>query len=310
MRNMSSKTVLVFLAFCFQQLLFAQEEKVDKRVIDKSCNCINKIDPNLVVKAKSDSIRSCITTASVSIQIMDDMMGKLKKQAVEGSKDSVSLIVANKDIDLIQEKLLEECPFLRELLMTDNEKLKNSVSKNSKAMEFHRQGSKYFNAGKYEDAVKEFKKALKIDPKFAFAWDDLGLSYRKLENYSEAIKCYKKSLELDPKGRTPLMNMAVAYQLSNDNKSALSTYIRYIEINPKDAEGYYGISRIYRFEKEYEKGLENALKAVEIYDEMKSPYVQDAINVIREIVGDLKNEKKVAIFNAFAEKHGLQKIKE
>lgn len=307
---MNGKSLLLLLLLFLQQQTKAQEAKPDKRITDKACDCINKIDPNLLVNAKSDSIRSCISVASISVQIMDQMTGKLKKQAIEGSKDSASVIIADKDVDLIQEALLQECSYLRMLLMTDNEKLENSVSKNSKAMAFHKQGSAYFNEGKYESAIKEFKKALKIDPKFAFAWDDLGLSYRKLNDFNEAIKCYKKSLELDPKGRTPLMNMAVAFQMLNDNKSALRTYVKYIELNPNDPEGYYGIARIYRFEKEYENGLENAFKALEMYDELKSPYVQDAINVIREIVGDLKKEKKVNIYNQFAEKHGLEKIKE
>ena len=47
-----------------------------------------------------------------------------------------------------------------------------------------------------------------------------------------------------------------------------------------------------------------------MYEKIKSPYVQDAVNVIREVVKDLKEEKKISIFNTFAEKHGLEKIKE
>lgn len=286
------------------------QNKVDKRVIDDACSCVNKINVNLSFKAKNDSIHGCISMANVKVQILDDLTGKLKKQTIAGSKDSISVIIAEKDINLIQETLLKDCVFMRELLMTDNEKLKNSVTKDKKALDFHQKGSEYFNQEKYELAIVEFKKALKIDPNFAFAWDDLGLSYRKLNKYDEAIVCYKKSLELDPKGRTPLMNMAVAYQLSKDNKTAIKTYENYIKIHTEDPEGYYGIARIYRFEKEYEDALESAFKAVEMYEKIKSPYVQDAVNVIREVVKDLKEEKKISIFNTFAEKHGLEKIKE
>ena len=300
----------ILFAILFTSTVCSAQDKVDKRVVEEACGCVNKIDVNLVTKVKNDSIHNCITMANLKVQIMDDMTGKLKKQLLEGSKDSVSVIVTDKDIDLIQEALLKDCSFMRELLMTDNEKLENSVSKNTKALKFHRTGSEYFNAGKFDQAIEEFKKAVKTDPAFAFAWDDLGLSYRKLGKYDDAIKCYKKSLELDPKGRTPLMNMAVAYQLSNDNKIAIAIYKKYIEINPEDPEGFYGIARVYRFEKEYENALENALKAIEIYNKMKSPYVQDAINVIREVVRDLKTEKKVNIYNKFAEKYGLEKIKE
>lgn len=288
---------------------FAQN-KVDKRVIDDACACVNNVNVNLPTKAKNDSIHSCIVMANIKAQILDDMTGKLKKQALSGAKDSVSVITAEKDIDLIQETLLTDCPFMRELLMTDNQKSDKSISKNGKAFDFHQKGSQYFNEQKYELAVVEFKKAVKIDPTFAFAWDDLGLSYRRLNNYREAIKCYQKSIELDPVGKTPLMNMAVAYHLLKDNKNAITTYKKFIELHPEDAEGYYGIARIYNFEKEYENALENALKAVEAYEEINSPYVQDGINVMREIVSNLKKENKIKIFNDFAEKHGLKKIDE
>lgn len=303
---------LIVIAVIFASVgVKAQDKKVDRRVVDQSCDCINKINVNLPIKIKNDSIDSCISTANVSVQILDDLTGKLKKQPIEkGSKDSVSVIITDKDIEIIHEVLLKECTFLRELLMIDNEKLENSVSASKEAIDFHKAGSAYFNQEKFDLAIIEFKKALKKDPKFAFAWDDLGLSYRKLGKYKEAIECYNKSLNLDPKGRTPLMNMAVAYSLNKDNEKAIEIYKKYIEIHPEDPEGYYGIARIQRGEKQYNEALESALKAIQIYDSLKSPYVQDAVNVIREVVRDLKQEKKINIFNSFAEKHGLEKIKE
>jgi cytochrome c-type biogenesis protein CcmH/NrfG len=37
------------------------------------------------------------------------------------------------------------------------------------------------------------------DPEFAFAWDNLGISYRRLNNYDKAIDAYSKSIAIDPK---------------------------------------------------------------------------------------------------------------
>lgn len=305
------KIFLITLTILCFSLAFSQNKKPDQRVIDKSCDCINNLDPNIPVKQKNDSINSCILSSNIFIQTLDNLTGKSKKTAIkEGSKDSTSVIYAEKDLDLIQEVLLKDCPRLREFLMTDNEKLENSVTKNKEALAFHSKGSVFFNQEKYELAIKEFKRAVEIDPKFAFAWDDLGLSYRKLNKLDEAIKCYKKSLELDPKSRTPLMNMAVAYQLKNDKKEAIDIYKKYIEFYPEDPEGFYGIARVYREIKDYENSLESAIKAVDLYEKSKSPYIQDAINVIREVVRDLKEEKKIYIFNKFAEKYGIEKIKD
>lgn len=309
--------ITIFLLF--STIAFSQQQKISKEILDSSCECVNKINVNLTNHAKNDSIKSCITQSIISDQakkILQEMkksvdtLKLISKDTTINVKSKPFIINTEEGYNEIVEALLKDCVFMRELLMTDNEKLENSVTKNKKALQFHQEGSKYFNNEKYELAVVEFNKALKIDPKFAFAWDDLGLSYRKLKRYGEAIKCYQKSIELDPKGKTPLMNMAVAYQLDNDNKNSIKTYKDYIKIHPEDPEGYYGIARVYRFEKQYEEALESAYKAIEEYDKIKSPYIQDGVNVIREVVGDLKNLKKINIYNNFAEKHGLEKIKE
>jgi cytochrome c-type biogenesis protein CcmH/NrfG len=39
------------------------------------------------------------------------------------------------------------------------------------------------------------KKAVQ-DPEFAFAWDNLGISYRRLNNYDKAIDAYSKSIAI------------------------------------------------------------------------------------------------------------------
>ena len=51
--------------------------------------------------------------------------------------------------------------------------------------------------------MKAYEKALEIDPVFAFAWDNLGLTYRRLEKYDLALDAYRKSLELVPNGFMP-----------------------------------------------------------------------------------------------------------
>jgi cytochrome c-type biogenesis protein CcmH/NrfG len=49
------------------------------------------------------------------------------------------------------------------------------------------------------------------DPEFAFAWDNLGISYRRLNNYDKAIDAYSKSIAIDPKWINAATNIAVAY---------------------------------------------------------------------------------------------------
>ena len=311
------KINLIFLLL-LSNAIFSQDKVIKQEILDESCNCIRKINIDLSNEVKNDSIKSCIVSSIVKDQTNElvqelkkslDTLSLTAKDTVINQKSSFKIEI-DKDYQEIQNALMKECEYLKLVLNVNNEQHKNSYSDNKKAMEYYKEGEKYFNKQQYDLALVEYSKAIKKDDKFAFAWDNLGICYRKLERYKEAIKCYKKSLELDPKGKVPLMNMAVAYNLLGDTKNAIKTYERFIEVHPKDAEGYYGISRLQNFAGEYADALENALKAFVLYDNSSSPYKEDALNVIREIVVNLKKENKIHIFNDFAEKHGIEKIKE
>ncbi len=297
----------------------AQEKTINKTIIDDACSCIAKIKYNLSKNVKNDSIKSCITSCIVADQTRDyveqikksiDTLKITAKDTVLNIGDNNIKIIVDKDYDEIQSQLMTDCPYLKALLDTNNEEHEHSYSNKKKALAFYDEGEKYYNQKKYDLAIVEFNKAVVADPKFAFAWDNLGMCYRKLERYKEAINCYKKSLDLDPKGTMPLMNMAVAYDYLNDSAMAIQTYTQFIVLHPEDPEGYYGISRIQNTTGDYANALENCAKAFELYENASSPYKQDAINVLREIVVNLKKEGKISIYNAFAEKHGLDKIKE
>lgn len=307
---------LILSAVFSASFSFAQDKnEISKKIISESCDCINKIDLDAEKTLKNEAIKDCITGSIMSDQ-MADVLSKIKEVDVSklSEKDTIKKeinyqITVDKDYNKIQERLMVECPALKMLLGSDNTKLKYSYSKNKKALEYYSEGQKYLGQEKFDMALVELNKAVTKDPKFAFAWDNMGVCYRKMGRFNEAIECYKKSLALDPNGSMPLMNMAVAYTYLKDYKNATETYNKYSSFYSKDPEGFYGIARIERLTKNYSDALENALKAFQLYEEIASPYKADAIGVIREIVQDLKDENKLEIFNTFAEKYGLEKIK-
>ena len=175
-----------------------------------------------------------------------------------------------------------------------------------KAKEYYSQGQKYSEKEQYELAVVQYNKAVKNDPNFAFAWDNMGLCYRKLNRYEEAIKCYKKSLEIEPKGTMPLQNMAVAYDFLKDYKSASETYLKIIKNNPEDAEGYYEAGNPFFSNQDFEKGLDYMFKAYLIYKKTNSPYIQDSETLIGNYYKSLKENNKIDLFNKVAAKYNIQ----
>jgi tetratricopeptide (TPR) repeat protein len=83
-------------------------------------------------------------------------------------------------------------------------------------MTAYNKGVELLQKEKYKDAIPFFEKAVSLDDDFAFAWDNLGICYRRTEQYIKAEEAYKASLKVDPAGKGTLQNLPVVYQLEKN----------------------------------------------------------------------------------------------
>ena len=58
------------------------------------------------------------------------------------------------------------------------------------------EGAKLMDLGKYEEAIKAFDKAIKLNPVYNSAYANRGISKAKLGRYNDAIVDFDKSIEL------------------------------------------------------------------------------------------------------------------
>ena len=65
---------------------------------------------------------------------------------------------------------------------------------NNQASELLKQGEKFNDEKKYEEAIQSFLKAIQQEPKNALAYLRLGDAYKALQRFEEAIKPYEKSI--------------------------------------------------------------------------------------------------------------------
>ncbi|MGE5860618.1 MAG: tetratricopeptide repeat protein, partial [Ignavibacteria bacterium] len=113
-----------------------------------------------------------------------------------------------------------------------NEKIKTLVE------QYHQQGIINYNNKEYEKAVKDFNKAIKLDNKYQYAYQN-------------------KSLALNILGK---------------NDKALDAINKAIEIDPKDAWAYSQRGKIYIDMEDYEKALIDLNESIRLYDSDKWPY--------------------------------------
>jgi tetratricopeptide (TPR) repeat protein len=65
-------------------------------------------------------------------------------------------------------------------------------------------------AGRSNEAIPYFDKALQLNPNFPAAWYNKGYTLHLLGKYNEAIQCYDKALQLNPNFPAACNNKQVA----------------------------------------------------------------------------------------------------
>jgi len=70
----------------------------------------------------------------------------------------------------------------------------------NKAEEYYDSGVEKADSGDYQGAIKEFDKAIKLNPKLADAYYNRGLAKAYLGDYQGAIEDYSKAIKINPRG--------------------------------------------------------------------------------------------------------------
>lgn len=302
------KLTLLFLTICFYTVANSQQTEKEeansqallKELAENACNCVDYIKVyNKSKNVISTEVSKCIEAQASAYQIGAELMNNMTLEKDAKKQNNIEINI-NKNTENykayyyeMERYVMSNCSIAKEKLAAENKESEKSFSDNPKAVDFYNKGTEEFEQENYKKAVDYFKKALKVDDKFAFAWDNLGLCYRKLGEYDKALDAYNKSLEIDPDGLLPLQNIAVVYQYKKEYENAIETYKKIAVIDNKNPEVYYGIGLIYTANlKNYEEGLDNMCKAYNLYVAQKSPYRTDAEKIINTIYKDMKEQGK------------------
>lgn len=86
------------------------------------------------------------------------------------------------------------------------------------AVVYTNRGLAYYNKGQYDQAIKDYNKAIEIDPGNAVAYINRGFAYRNKGQYDQAIKDYTKAIEIDPGNADAYYNRGFTYLMNLGDK--------------------------------------------------------------------------------------------
>ena len=259
----------------------------------EACTYLDSIDNFEVLQ---DSIQGSLAMAIANRMIDGSPEERNTLSQVEGMQR-----VAEEAIDLLP----QYCYPVRRLIIEEKTRLWYQLSEHDQANAHFKKGNAYLQSGDYDLAIKEYKKATKIDDEFVYALDHLAIAHRRKGDLKTALKYYKKSLELFPEGEISLLNTAVCYLLLEDLDQALDYYGQMQYYYPQNPEGYFGLAKIQFIKKDYEPALDNLFIAHRMYVETGSDYVSDSEQLLSIFYQSLQEMDKLDLFHQKAKEHHI-----
>ena len=124
-------------------------------------------------------------------------------------------------------------------------------------------GDLYYNNKNYDLALKEFNKALELNPRNDFTYTNLGQIYRDQRRYAESEKIFAEAIELNPKNDVAYAGLGHTYLRQKRFDLALESFNKALKINVKAGSAHQGLGIIYLERQLYnlaEMEFENALR--------------------------------------------------
>lgn len=108
------------------------------------------------------------------------------------------------------------------------------------AASYFDEGASLVKQGKYDEAIKKYKKGLRGEPRSAVGYNYLGIAYRykydqlrSLNWRQKEIEAFKKAIELDPNFYLPYINLGSTYYDMENLKEAALYFRKGLEIFPE-----------------------------------------------------------------------------
>jgi len=129
---------------------------------------------------------------------------------------------------------------------------------------WHLLGVVLFNSGLYLDAIQFFNTAIDLDPNFAEAQYNLGVTFQALRNGTKAIESYDQALKSKPNYPEAQSNKGIALQSLGELQGALNCYNAAIALNEQYADAYFNRGTVLGMLKQFGQAVASYDRAIEL----------------------------------------------
>jgi len=175
-----------------------------------------------------------------------------------------------------------------------------SKYKNINLRAYYNLGRNYMESAKYEEAIGEFKKALKENPEHYQALLQMALAHANIKDFDSAFTYFKKAVKIEPK--RSITSLLFAQELNDLGKydGAIKLYKSEINRNPKNAALYNGLGIAYANKELYDKAEEAWEKGLAL--QPNSEEIKKNLGKLYQLTGKAALARHIENVNKYASK--------
>ncbi|MCQ2914936.1 MAG: tetratricopeptide repeat protein [Alphaproteobacteria bacterium] len=212
------------------------------------------------------------------------------------------------EIEPANYKYLNGMGIICEYLSLDNEAL-SYYTKSILANEFYpdaynNRANIYVKLKEPYKAENDFKKAIKLDPKFVEPCNNLGALLYNQERFEEALEYYRKAFIINPKMPQTCLNLAIIVKQAGDIEEAISLLFRTLSLDQSLNQAHFYLSEALYHYATVEKQLEMAIKLCKKWIEFfpDNPIAKHTLNSLENNSPEQADKNYIRqLFDSFAD---------
>jgi tetratricopeptide (TPR) repeat protein len=100
-------------------------------------------------------------------------------------------------------------------------------------------GDAYVEQGLFDQAIKDYGKALEVDSRDANAYNNRGTAYANQGEYQKSIEDFERAIQFAPNDPVSYFNLGVTFVKLGENDKALSLFSQTIRVDPLFYKAYF-----------------------------------------------------------------------
>ncbi len=116
------------------------------------------------------------------------------------------------------------------------------------AIAYYNRGVAHYYMQGYDQAIRDFGEAIRLDPEFAIAYYNRGVAHYYMREYGQAIRDYDEAIRLDTEFAIAYYNRGIAHYYMQGYDQAIRDYGEAIRLDPAVAQAYSDYTEVMRSE--------------------------------------------------------------